>query len=210
MTDVQMFSGSSALHTEARAETPVTDLVEDLVEQVGTGKLSVRDVFDTVGQKSLYAVLIVPALLVISPLSGVPLFSSVCGITIAFIAAQMLTNRRHLWLPDILMRQEVAGEQAERAIGNLPALADRLDRYSRPRMQFLVQPAGRTWIQLLCMLCGLVMPMLEIVPFSSSVLGLAVVLMATALLPRDGLYAVFGMILILCAATIPVLAIGAL
>jgi len=37
------------------------------------------------------------------------------------------------------------------------------------------------------------MPFLEIVPFSSSVLGAAVLLFATSLLIHDGLFALFGM-----------------
>jgi hypothetical protein len=37
------------------------------------------------------------------------------------------------------------------------------------------------------------MPFLEVVPFSSSILGFAVLLMATGLLARDGLFALLGL-----------------
>ena len=52
------------------------------------------------------------------------------------------------------------------------------------------------------------MPLLELVPFSSSLLALAVLLMGASLLMRDGLYALLGGGIIGLAAMVPVLVYG--
>jgi len=44
---------------------------------------------------------------------------------------------------------------------------------------------------------------LEIVPFSSSVLGLAVVLLSTGLLTRDGIFVLLGMAVMAAAMVLP-------
>jgi hypothetical protein len=52
------------------------------------------------------------------------------------------------------------------------------------------------------------MPFLELVPFSSSILGVAVVLFATALLTRDGLFAVGATAIMGLAALVPLALYG--
>lgn len=82
--------------------------------------------------------------------------------------------------------------------------ADWLDDHARRRMLFMVRGPMRKLLELMCILCGAVMPFLEIVPFSSSILGLAVMMISTALLTRDGLFAAFAAALIATAAMVPV------
>ncbi|WP_240453806.1 exopolysaccharide biosynthesis protein [Chachezhania antarctica] len=192
---------------DLRDPTPVTDIVDALKKAAeDEDDLTLHEIFDAVGQNSFSATLLVPALLVVTPLSGIPLFSSICGLTIAFISAQMLIRRDHLWMPEFLMRKEVDANKTRKALRRIDGLAAWLDRRTRPRLRFLVTAPLFTWLQVLCLLCGLAMPMLEIVPFSSSVLGLAVAMLATAMLVRDGLFALFGLVAILIVATIPFMA----
>ncbi|EPX86806.1 Exopolysaccharide synthesis, ExoD [Salipiger mucosus DSM 16094] len=168
-----------------------------------------RDLLKSFGDSSFLPVMMVPALLVVSPLSGIPLFSSICGLTIAFIALQLLLARRHIWLPAFIMDRRIDGARARAAVTKLRKFTDWLDNKTRSRLRFMVRPPMRAWLYLLCMLCGLAMPFLELVPFSSSVLGAAVLLFSTALLARDGLFALIGSIAVLSAAMLPFFALGA-
>ena len=82
-------------------------------------------------------------------------------------------------------------------------------RHTRQRFRVLTVPPFRQWLYLLCFLCGAAMPFLELVPFSSSLLGTAVVIMATALLARDGLLALLGSVVIGAVAVgVPLFAFG--
>jgi hypothetical protein len=149
----------------------------------------------------------VPALLVVSPLSGIPLFSSICGLTIAVIAAQMVwPGRDCLWLPGKLTRRHVSGERAREGVARLARVARWLDGHARARWRVLVHRPGRKVVEAACLVSGLAMPFLEVVPFFSSVLGFAVLLMATGLLTKDGLFALAGLVVM---AAGPVIALFA-
>lgn len=187
---------------------PVGDIVDKLDSAVADGSVSVRSLLQSFGPTSFVPVLVVPALLVVSPLSGIPLFSTICGLTIAFISAQMLLGRDHIWLPDILMRQRIDGEKAHQALSRVRRVTDWLDGKTRHRLSLFLRTPFRQWLHLLCFVCGAAMPFLELVPFSSSILGGAVLLFSTSLLARDGLFAVLGSLLMGAAALVPLAVLG--
>ena len=54
-------------------------------------------------------------------------------------------------------------------------------------------------LPLACVLAGAFMPVLELVPFASAFLGLAVMLVAYAMLSRDGLFALLALVPIAAA-----------
>ncbi len=107
----------------AQTETPnlpptvasLTAVIERVMALSDAPTVSVRDLVTGFGEASFLPFLLVPALIVVSPLSGIPLLSTTCGTIIALIALQMLLPRRtHLWLPDVVMRQQIATQAARR------------------------------------------------------------------------------------------------
>lgn len=192
----------------AEEGNPVGRIVARLEELSDTDCLSVRQVVEAFGATSFLPVMMVPALLVVSPLSGVPLFSSLCGISIALIAVQMVAGREYLWLPGWIMRQEISGDRAHNAVRKMRRVARWLDRHLRARFRLLMLGPNRKLVQALCLICGAAMPFLEFVPFSSSVLGLAVLCHSAALLARDGLFALLGAGIMVGAALIPITVVG--
>ena len=180
----------------------VIDEINDAVEE---GETNVGDLLDAMGRTSFVPVLMVPALAVVSPLSGVPGFSSAAGIAIAVISAQLLLGRRRrIWLPDILRRRRVPSHWVERVTESLRNPARWFDRNTRPRLAFLAAAPFDRIIYAACIFCGLSMPFMELLPFTSSLMALAVVLMSLTLLVRDGLFAlaVYGVIALLLTAAV--------
>ena len=174
--------------------------IQPLLDAAGNasdgGTTSIRQIVQALGESSLTPNLIVVALAVVSPLSGVPLFSSVCGIAIALISAQLLVGRDHLWLPSFVMERGIDSDRLDRALRALRRPARWLDRISQPRLRWLVRGPVRKLTQALCLICGLAMPSLEIVPFTSSFLGSVVSLLAFGMLARDGLFTVLGLVVL--------------
>lgn len=177
------------------------ETIQPLLDAAGNAsddrKTSVGQIVESLGENSLTPNLIFVALAVVSPLSGVPLFSSICGITIALISAQMLVGRNHIWLPGFVMSRQIDSDKLDRALKALRRPARWLDRITRPRLTFLVRGPVRKLTQALCMICGLAMPLLEIVPFTSSILGTVVSLLAFGMLARDGLFTLLGLAFLL-------------
>lgn len=180
--------------SEGDADRPVRHVVNMLESRAQQDKVALSDLVEACGTVSFVPAIMIPALLVVSPLSGIPLYSSFCGIAIAFIAAQMLFKRKHLYLPDAVRRRQLPGDRVRKGLGNMRRVADFLDRHThKGRLRQLVGHGGRILPQLLSLIAGASMPLLEIVPFSSSILGAAVLSFSIGLLTHDGAFVLVGM-----------------
>lgn len=186
------------------SDYPVRDIVDRLEACARTDEVALGNLVRAFGTASFVSTMMVPAILVVSPMSGIPFFSSLCGLTIAFIAGQMLVRRSHLYLPETVTRRRLPGDKLRAALKRMRRVADFLDRHTRKgRLPRLVGNGGRIVPQLLCVISGILMPVLELVPFSSSVLGMAVLAFSIALLTRDGVFVLIGLAILGGAAAVP-------
>jgi hypothetical protein len=182
------------------------DSLNDLLDEVAElararDTASLEDVLHGFGPAGALPVMMTVAMIVVSPLSGIPFLSSLAGLTIAGLAFQLALGRRSVWLPHWLRRRRVRRARLEKAVHRLRPTARFLDRNSRPRLQIVTAPPASRLVLGLCGAAGLSMPALELVPFTSSLLALGVTCLGFALLVRDGLWAV--------VAAIPMLGAGA-
>jgi hypothetical protein len=182
------------------------DSLNDLLDEVAelarrSDTPSLEDVLHGFGPAGALPVMMTVAMIVVSPLSGIPLLSSLAGLTIAGLAFQLALGRRSVWLPLWLRCRRVRRSRLEKAVDRLRPTARFLDRNSRPRLQVVTAPPASRLVLGLCGVAGLSMPALELVPFTSSLLALGVTCLGFALLVRDGLWVV--------VAAIPMLGAGA-
>ncbi|SRR6056297_616855 len=165
----------------------LAEILDELDGLANGGQVSAGEVVDRLGVSSLTAVLLVPALLVITPLSGIPLFSATCGIAIALIGVQLIFARDGLWLPRWLRRQKISAERLQHGIAWLRQPAKWVDRRSHERFRWLSRQPFINIPRAICVVCGALMPVFEFVPFSSTLLGVVVTIFAFAMLHGDGL-----------------------
>ena len=182
---------------------PVRDTIERLENLGNEDTITLGMMIEAFGPTSFVPALMVPAILVVSPLSGIPLFSTICGLSIALIALQMVFARRFVWLPGVLLKRRVHRARLQSALHRMHGLADRLDRIARDRFRVLVYPPGNRLPQAMCVVSGGSMPLLELVPFSSSILGMAVLSCSVAFIARDGLFVFLGAGFMALGALIP-------
>jgi hypothetical protein len=117
----------------------------------------------------------------------------------------MLFKRSHLFLPDVVTRRTVPGDRLRGGLRRMRRVADFLDRHThKGRLGRFVGHGGRILPQSLCMVSGALMPLLEIVPFSSSILGAAVLSFSLALLTRDGVFVLVGLSILTAAGAVPI------
>lgn len=159
----------------------------------GALRISVADLLTGLGEVSLLSLMLVPALIVVSPLSGIPILPTVCGLTIALIAAQALIGRPGIWLPGWLLRRTMDSAKFGRALDWMRRPAGWVDRVTAQRLGLLVSGPARPLMLAACILAGLAMPFLELLPLTSSILATAVTLIGLGLLVRDGLLALLGL-----------------
>lgn len=197
MTASTLEPDKSDTNGQPTSDHPMSDIVDRMADTAQGNRVTVGEVLEAFGRRSYLPLLVVPSLAVMSPLSGVPLLSSFCGAIIVIISAQMVFPRLgRLWIPGVIGRRTISGKRARAAVGRLAKIAHWMDDHARARLRWLIDPPGRTVLEVVCLFCGLAMPFLEFIPFSSSVAGGAVLLIAAGLLTRDGLFALAGLAII--------------
>lgn len=169
--------------------------VLDCVEETGDirTRVSVADLVDRIGNGAFAPLMLVPALIMISPFTVIFGVATACGLVIALIAFQMAIGRERLWLPGFVLRQAVSSRRLDRAVSWFARPARFIDAVTGRRLAVLVDPPfSRLWA-LLCMALALIVPVFELVPMSATIIASAIALFALAMLARDGLLALCGL-----------------
>lgn len=164
----------------------------DRVAALTGARVSIGDIVAAVGDTAFMPLILLAALIIVSPLSGIPGLPSLFGALMVLISGQMLAGRAHLWLPGALRRRAIPGARLRRALGRLHRLAGALDCRLHPRLTVLTDGLpGRVPVAMIFATgCGL--PLLEVFPFVSSLVALAIGVLAVGLFARDGLLVIAG------------------
>ncbi|UWR22572.1 exopolysaccharide biosynthesis protein [Sulfitobacter sp. S190] len=174
-------------------ETPLNGLLDGIEEAADTGgDVTVRDILDHIGDRSVLPFILLIAVLLVSPLSGIPGVPTVCACMIILLSAQSLIGRRRLWLPGALLRRGLSGKRLAQAVEWLRGPARFIDRHSHPRLRWLTRNPLRIIALSCCVIVPVGWPFLEILPFVSSIGAGTVALLTFGLFARDGLYVLLG------------------
>ncbi len=167
--------------------------MDRVIEATHKEQVDINDLVQSIGHASFSPLLLFPAIAVATPLSGIPLFSTLMGVLIFLVAVQMLLRRDQLWLPQWLLRRKTNSSRVRSVFQRLRPALVWLDTHTYARLTSFVHRPFIFISQILCVLSGLMMPLLEFVPFSSSLVGGAVALLAFGMLARDGLFVMLGL-----------------
>ncbi len=177
--------------------------VLDKVAEAGDDdSVSVGQILDQFGDRSLAPVLLVPALLTASPLSGIPGVPTVTGLIVALIVVQMLMGRDSLWVPEFLSKRSVAKSKMTRAVDFLRRPVGWLDRLMRPRLCWLTRRPWSYVALLTCLALAVLTPVMEFLPFVVSIAAAAIAFFAAGILMRDGLVMLLGYAVVALTALI--------
>lgn len=185
----------------APPDPPDFDDLLDRMETAGsTDRVSFRDVYEHLGQRSFGVLLLVPALIALSPVGGIPGVPTVLAAVILLIAAQLIAGRPHFWLPRFILDRSVARGHLERAVEAMRPVLRFVDRFLCPRLTVLAGPLANRFIALFCILLVLTVPPLEFVPFGGTPIWVAIGAFGIGLTTKDGLLIVLGLAVALVSA----------
>jgi hypothetical protein len=165
--------------------------VVDRVTNAGTPgeAVSVNDIMEAIGQRSFGPLIVVPGLIVLSPLSGIPGVPTLGGLAVLLIAGQMLLGRDSVWLPEFIRRRHFGRDRMTKAGRFLMPVARFVDRFTRRRVAWLTEGHWSSLIAACCVAIALLMPPLEAVPFANVLTAAAISAFGLALLTNDGVVA---------------------
>jgi len=165
----------------------LSDLLKALEQLAETREhITLERVLNAVGERSFGPVLLLAGLILFSPLSGIPGMPTLMGILVLLTSVQMLMLRRYLWLPKWLLARSIPKKPLIQGLKWVEKPAAVLDRSLRPRLGIMVYRAGTIATAGICSAIALLLPVMEIIPFSASLAGLALFAFGLALISRDG------------------------
>lgn len=153
-------------------------------------RVSVGQILEGVGERSFGPVVLLAGLITTAPLIGdIPGVPTLLALVVLLTVGQLLFRRRSIWLPGWITHREVPRDKLVRGVEWLRKPARFMDRWTGPRLVYLVDGAGKYVMALMCMAVALVMPAMEMVPFTATAAGLALSTFGLALVARDGIVA---------------------
>ncbi|WP_309092779.1 exopolysaccharide biosynthesis protein [Phenylobacterium sp.] len=173
------------------AETPkdLEGLLNELneVARKAGDKVSVREVYCAVGERSFGPLLLVAGLLGMTPVSAIPGAPTALALVTLLIAAQLLFGRRTLWLPKRLLDLSTPAGRLMATVKVARKPARVIDRVVKPRLGFLTGRVADRIVAAACVLVALAVPPLELLPFVAFVPATAIAAFGLGLVARDGL-----------------------
>jgi hypothetical protein len=166
--------------------------LEELLDRVSKAdaereKVSLGAILDVVGHRSFGPILVVAGLTTLAPLVGdIPGVPTVIGLSVILIAVQVLLGQERFWLPTWLRARSVERESLHKGLKWMRGPAKFVDRVLKRRLVILTRGIGRMATAVLCVAVGGVMPVMEVVPFSANLAGVALTAFGLSLLTHDG------------------------
>jgi hypothetical protein len=174
--------------------------LEEVVQRIdaidhGEDPVSIRTLLQQLGRRSFGAILLFAGLIVLMPLIGdVPGVPTIAAALVAVTAIQMMLGRDWFWLPDALLKRSISRGKLDRGVGFAYGPARFTDRFLRQRLELFTSRLASRIVAGVALAIALVMPLLELIPFSANLAGVALAAFGISLIARDGLFALVSLI----------------
>ena len=166
--------------------------LKEVIARIDGSSVTLRDLMEAVGEQGFLLLCAVASLPFLLPVS-IPGVSTVFGFAIILVSLSITFNRLP-WLPRRILDRRLETQKLVPALEKGVSIVSRLDAYLKPRMGALVSGAAANRLNGLAIaLAGvLLMFPLGLIPFSNTLPAIAVLLVATGMIQRDGLVVLAG------------------
>lgn len=175
------------IHTNNRS---ASDVLLELVRAFPRERISIQDLIDGLGDRSWGFALLLFGLL--SAIAIIPGLATVTSIPLLFFGLQMFFGYRTPWLPGFIAKRDLARADLEAVLVRGKPFMAWIERICRPRLTFLIGGAGDRLLGLLVFVLAVVIALPG--PGTNFPPGMAIVFMSIAIIERDGLMLLAGLI----------------
>ena len=160
-----------------------------LAAQTDRERISIGDLLAALGDRALGALLFIFAFPNVLPVP--PGTSTLLGAPLIFLAAQLMFGRTP-WLPAVVSRRSLQQADFATLVRRVVPWLQRAERLLRPRLSWAALPPMEYALGAICLLLALVLVLP--IPLGNMLPALAISLIALAVLERDGLWAIAGLV----------------
>ena len=174
-------------------DEPSLSKVLDTLEDAGAeDRVTINQILEKFGDRSLAPILLVPAMVTATPISGIPGVPTLTGLIVGLIVVQMLMGRHTLWVPETVGKRGVSRDKMAKSVAFLRKPVGWLDRMMKPRISWLAKRPWNYAALLTCLAIAVTTPLMEFLPFVISIAAVAIGIFAAGILMRDGLVILMG------------------
>ena len=186
-------SSSSTSQAEDQSEVEgLTALLKQIQENTDGDTTTLGEVLDALNSRSFGPLLLVPALMAVSPIGAIPGMSIATGLVVLLLSFQLLISQKHPWLPSRLENFSFSRETLHKGIDKTIPWAEWLDKFTDERLTFLTHTPFRQLVAIITACLAAMFVPLALLPFAVSVPGTAVALFGLGLTARDGVFVLVG------------------
>ena len=178
-------------------------LLAEHARTVASERVSLADIADFLGTRSIGAWLLILALPMVLPVPA-PGISVLFGIPLMMISAQLALGGRRAWLPAFILRKSMARADYVALMARMQPAVERLERLVRPRARWLANDWAKMPIGLICLVLAMIITLP--IPLGHVAPGSAICLLALGLMERDGVVIAIGFVAAVLALVIVTLA----
>lgn len=176
----------------ADSSEKMSDTLYRTIASIEGQTITLRQLMSAMGEQGflfLCALLTLPFLIPVS----IPGVSTVFGAAIIMISLAIILNRMP-WLPARLLNRQIETEKLVPTLRKGADMVSKLDRFVRPRLRFLTTAGLVNRLNGAAIMYGgiLLMFPLGLIPFSNTLPGIAILLLAIGMLQRDGMTVLAG------------------
>ncbi|WLR91582.1 exopolysaccharide biosynthesis protein [Shinella zoogloeoides] len=173
-----------------------SELLEDILHSIKGEHITLRDLLAMMGESGLLLLCAFLSLPFLFPVS-IPGVSTVFGAGIVLISAAITLNRLP-WLPSKVADRRLESGKLRPVLERGVTFLRKIDRFFKPRMTSLTSGAVMNRVNgLVLMGAGiLLMAPLGLIPFSNTLPGVAILLLAAGISQRDGLVVLAGYVMV--------------
>lgn len=183
-------------------------LLDKIIEapQEDSDQVSLGEILEMVGRRSFGPLLIVTGVITMMPVIGdIPGVPTIMGIIVFLIGIQLIFRAEYFWLPDLLLDRSVKPEKLEKGVGWMRRPAKFIDGFLQPRLTIFTEGPAIYVIAVICLIISISMPLIDVVPFSGYVAGLALTAFGLSLIAHDGIVALLALIFTAATAVVVIL-----
>jgi hypothetical protein len=172
--------------------TTLAHTLEDTARRLESQEtVSVREMLHLMGEQGLLLLCMVLMLPFLLPVS-VPGVSTVFSVVVILAGISVTFN--WLWLPDRIMAHQVSASAMVNSMRRGAHVFARIDRISRPRLHALTHGATMNRVNGLFLIFDGILLIFPLggVPFSNTLPGISILLLAAGMVQRDGIVLVGG------------------
>ncbi|TQM94820.1 exopolysaccharide biosynthesis protein [Roseinatronobacter monicus] len=98
-------------------DDPSLSEILDTLEDAGDAEhVTINQILEGFGDRSLAPILLVPAMITATPISGIPGVPTITGLIVGLIVVQMLMGRNTLWVPQTIGKRGISKDKMAKSV----------------------------------------------------------------------------------------------